>query len=146
MCFITSFGNIVLVGISSHQQCKRWGCLLVRQWSLVWEREGSVKQRRSESEHDLHSVSIRPRYLPGEFFCIYVFLSMHLSSKHKLRIMPEGQILTPLMNRMWQLIAANASCVVAGEFNHCDIRKNIYTINSIFRFQPGGTTPCCLGL
>ena len=33
-----------------------------------------MKQRRSASEHDLHSVSIRPRYLIGEFFCVYVMV------------------------------------------------------------------------
>ena len=72
----------------------------------------TVKQRICTPELELISVSLRPRHLPREFGRIFItIVYAHVYDS------------TAAAVHDLQLTSADAPCFVAGDFNHCDLRK-----------------------
>ena len=84
-----------------------------------------MKQRLSTPELDLIKVSLRPRYLPREFGRVYVF--------DTLSAIKSGKTIADAIYDL-QLTAADAPCVLAGDFNHCDLRKIIPSLKQYVSF------------
>ena len=104
-----------------------------------------MKQRLSTPELELISVSLRPRYLPREFGRVYV-LVVYAPVFDTPSAIKAGKTIADVIYDL-QLTAADAPCVIAGDFNHCDLRKIIPSLRQYVSFptRKNSTIDPCYG-
>ena len=105
----------------------------------------TVKQRLSTPELELISVSLRPRYLPREFGRVYV-LVVYAPVFDTPSAIKAGKTIADAIYDLY-LTAADVPCVIAGDFNHCELRKIIPSLKQYVSFptRKNSTIDLCYG-